>query len=108
MSEDRLKLPKTDKSPAVLPEQFQPMSTSLNLPLFEPKAITPKNVGTAAGFDLSPTNPAKVFGLPKKMFLEVRSLAGSSPTLRTLLLARTNNISFSTESSRHRAPSSEM
>ena len=72
MSEDKLKLPKTDKSPAVLPDQFQPTSTSLNLPLFEPKAITPKNVGTAVGFELGPTNPAKVFGLPKKMFLEVR------------------------------------
>lgn len=97
MSEDRLKLPKTDKSPAVLPEQFQPMSTSLNLPLFEPKAITPKNVGTAAGFDLSPTNPAKVFGLPKKMFLEVRSLAGrvllySSFGLTILLFAVPNSL----------------
>ncbi|RXW16060.1 hypothetical protein EST38_g9796 [Candolleomyces aberdarensis] len=99
MSEDKLKLPKTDKSPAVLPEQFQPMSTSLNLPLFEPKAITRKNVGTAAGFDLTPTNPAKVFGLPKKMFLEFRILSTPCSVIRDVTVETKNKLEKAKDSS---------
>ncbi|EAU90026.1 mitochondrial carrier protein [Coprinopsis cinerea okayama7 len=80
MPEERLKTPKTDSEPAFLNDLFLPGSKhALELPKFKP---TPKNIGTVAGFDLTPTNPAKVFGLPKKMFLEFRIMSKPCSVIR--------------------------
>ncbi|KAH6887175.1 mitochondrial carrier protein [Coprinopsis sp. MPI-PUGE-AT-0042] len=88
MSEDKLKTPKSGERPATLNPLFEPgLNHSLNLPLFEPKAIKRENVGTVHGFDLKPTNPAKVFGLPKKMFLEFRVMSNPSSVIRDVTVS---------------------
>ena len=50
--------------------QCQP--STLALPTFGPESVSKNMIGKALAFSMTDNDPARIFGLPKKILLEVR------------------------------------
>ncbi|KAL0953378.1 hypothetical protein HGRIS_004618 [Hohenbuehelia grisea] len=75
-------LPPTQIVKIDVPSGLQP--SSLDLPVFEPAAVTAENIGSALEFPQKEDGPLRIFGMPKKTFLEYRVLSKLCSVIRDI------------------------